>query len=229
MKCNLPYQSPQEDKALQDGPPRSGKREARRESRREAILDVAACSFLKHGYAGTTMSAIAGTLGGSKGTLWSYFPDKEQLFAAVLDRATAKFREDMLVTLNADDPVELALNRFCTRYIAKLTSPEAVALHRLVMGEAGRFPEVGRIFHERAPMPTKQLMADYIAAAMARGALRQADPARAAQNLFALAGAHWQQRRMAGVAEPLDLAQAAQEAADAVDVFMRAYGPAAAG
>ena len=62
------------------------RREARRQSRREAILDVAAQSFLEHGYAGTTMSAIAATLGGSKGTLWSYFASKEVLFAAVIDR-----------------------------------------------------------------------------------------------------------------------------------------------
>ena len=44
------------------------RREARRLTRREAILDVAQASFMEYGYAGTTMSAIAAMLGGSKGT-----------------------------------------------------------------------------------------------------------------------------------------------------------------
>jgi TetR/AcrR family transcriptional regulator, mexJK operon transcriptional repressor len=59
--------------------PSLSRREARPEVRREIILNVAMQSFLKHGYAGTTMSVIAETLGGSKGTLWSYYSSKEVL------------------------------------------------------------------------------------------------------------------------------------------------------
>ena len=62
-----------------------GKREARKEERRLAILDVAKRSFLESGYSATSMSAISVELGGSKGTLWNYFPSKEELFAAVLE------------------------------------------------------------------------------------------------------------------------------------------------
>ena len=68
------------------------RREARRNDRREAILAVAYASFLEHGYAATTMSGIAAKIGGSKATLWSYFPSKEALFEAVLDQATAAYR-----------------------------------------------------------------------------------------------------------------------------------------
>ena len=52
------------------------RRELSRRSRREAILEVAARSFFAHGYAATSMSSIAGELGGSKGTLWTYFPPR---------------------------------------------------------------------------------------------------------------------------------------------------------
>src|SRR4026208_346391 len=64
------------------------RREARRRDRRGAIIGVARRSFLNNGYAATTMSSIAAELGGSKGTLWSYFPGKEELFAAVLRETT---------------------------------------------------------------------------------------------------------------------------------------------
>ena len=204
---------------------RPGRREARREERREAILDVAEASFLEHGYAGTSMSAIASTLGGSKGTLWSYFPSKDLLFGAVLDRVTNKFREQTRLVLTAAEPVSETLLRFCTTFIAKLTSPEAVALHRLVMGESGRFPEVGRIFYERAPMRTQERIGEFLDAAMAAGRLRRADPLHAAQALFALCTARFQMPRLTGVCADPGETDPRAEAEAAVDLFMRAYAP----
>lgn len=205
--------------------PQRGRREARREERREAILDVAQRSFLEHGYAGTTMSGIAGELGGSKGTLWSYFPSKEVLFGAVLDRATRAFRAEMRLTLNADEAVGAALGKFCLGFITKLFSPEAIGLHRLVTGEAGRFPEMGRIFYERAPMPTLRLMAEYLGGAMERGLLRRDDPFHAAQYLVALCTARTHQRLLAGVEPAPGADTIAADAASAVDLFLRAYRP----
>lgn len=204
---------------------KGGRREARREERRDAILDVAARSFLDHGYAGTTMSGVAQELGGSKGTLWSYFPSKEILFGAVLDRRTAIFREEMSQALNHDEPVAETLGRFCTSFIGKVTTAGAIALHRLVMGEAGRFPELGRIFYERGPLPTLQLLAGFIAGAMERGSLRKDNPFHAAQYLFALSTARSQMGRLTGVAPELEEQQVREESASAVALFMRAYAP----
>ena len=59
----------------------------KRDQAREAIiLDVARDCFLAEGYAATSMSTIAARLGGSKGTLYNYFKNKEDLFAAVVQR-----------------------------------------------------------------------------------------------------------------------------------------------
>jgi TetR/AcrR family transcriptional repressor of mexJK operon len=203
--------------------PPSTRRQARREARREAILDVAERYFFEHGYAAATMSGIAATLGGSKGTLWNYFPSKEVLFAAVIDRVTEAFRAQLSLILNPKDGVETALGRFCLEFLRKLTSPEAIALHRLVVGEANRFPEVGRIFYERAPRQTQLLLAAFLEQAMAQGALRQADPLHAARQLTGLCmhGCH-QQLLMAVI----DSASADAIEADverAMAVFLRAY------
>src|SRR3546814_3412867 len=67
----------------------------RKTQRRASILEVARRSFFEKGYAATTMSGIAATLGGSKSTLWRYFSSKEELFAAVLDDATAEFKREL--------------------------------------------------------------------------------------------------------------------------------------
>ena len=206
-----------------DCPPErpASRREARRLSRREAILDVAAQSFLEHGYDGTTMSAIAGTLGGSKGTLWSYFPSKDVLFAAVIDQATAAFREQLRLILNPHDEVSIALRRFCGEFLRKIISPEAIALHRLVMGEANRFPEIGRIFYERAPRQTHILLADYLSAAMERGQLRRDDPLRAARELIGLCMCGSHSERLLGL--PVTKGGDNAEAEQAAQVFLRAY------
>ena len=205
--------------------PKGGRREVRREERREAILDVAEHSFFEHGYAGTTMSAIASRLGGSKGTLWSYFPSKELLFEAVLDRATRLFRAEMAVTLNPEGKLSEAIGKFAERFITKTTSDEAIALQRLVVGEAGRFPEVGRIYFERGPGPSLELLSRFLAGAMERGALRQEDPLLAAQNLVALCNAPWQQRRLTGIAGQPSAAVIAGDARTVARLFLGAYAP----
>ena len=200
------------------------RREVRRQSRRDTILDVATHSFMELGYAGTTMSAIAAALGGSKGTLWGYFPSKELLFAAVLDRATSSFREQLSQTLNPDDDIDVALQRFCTRFLDRLTSPEGLALFRLVIGETGRFAEVGQMFYVRGPQVTQGLLADFLDAAMSLGRLRQADPREAAQLLMqmCMAGGHY--RLLMGMDAKVSPATKARDVALALEVFGRAYG-----
>ncbi|RYD91516.1 MAG: TetR/AcrR family transcriptional regulator, partial [Sphingomonadales bacterium] len=171
-----------------------GRREARRIDRREAIIAVAYSSFLDHGYAATTMSGIAATIGGSKATLWSYFPSKEALFEAVLDNATETYRTQLSTLLDTSVDSARTLRIFCGNFLEKITTPEALALQRLVHAEAGRFPEVGRIFYERGPRTTQTLVAAFLGAAMERGQLRRDDPLRAARTLSSLcmSGIHQQ-------------------------------------
>jgi AcrR family transcriptional regulator len=201
------------------------RREARREERREAILEVAARYFLEHGYAATTMSGIAAALGGSKGTLWNYYASKELLFSDVLERATRDFKAQLTLALNPDEDAVSVLGAFCSRYLARLTNPQAIALYRLIMGEAGRFPEIGRAFYEHGPLSVHQLLAGYLDGAMERGDLRRADPFDAAQYLAALCLARSHMRTLARCSDVLIPAEAEMDARAALEVFLRAYAP----
>jgi TetR/AcrR family transcriptional regulator, mexJK operon transcriptional repressor len=201
------------------------RRQVRREARRDAILDVAAESFLEHGYAGTTMSAIAANLGGSKGTLWSYFSSKDILFAAVIDRTTEAFRAELSLILQPRDGIQPALRRFCVEYLRKLTSAKGIALNRLVYAETGRFPEVGRIFYDRAPRPTQDMLARFLAQAMDAGHLRRGDSVIAARQLVALCVAASHQQLLAGVIDSLPPDKIEAEVDCAMTTFMRAYAP----
>lgn len=202
-----------------------GRREARRIDRRDAILTVAYASFLEQGYAATTMSGIAAKVGGSKATLWSYFPSKGALFAAVLERETAAYRAEMSSLLHVCGDPTRTLRTFCNSFIEKLTSPEAIALHRLVHAEAGRFPEIGEIFYDRAPRTIEMLLGDFIASAMERGLLRRDDPLNAAKVLTCLCAAGSHRQLLLGRLKERTGKLITVDAERAMDVFLRAYAP----
>jgi len=201
-----------------------GKREASKIERRAAIVEIAKRSFLESGYAGTSMSAIAAELGGSKGTLWSYFASKEDLFAAVLDEATIAFRRQLDDVLRTKGTLAETLLGFCRSFIEKITSVDGLSLHRLVVAESGRFPEVGKIFSSRGPEPVRQLLMDYFADQMAEGHLREDDPHHVAAVLVSLCMGHLYQRTI-WEGTPVTTQEIADEAGYVTEVFLRAFAP----
>jgi AcrR family transcriptional regulator len=203
--------------------PAPSRREAQRQTRRDAIVQVAARSFIDHGYAATTMSGIATTLGGSKGTLWNHFRSKEDLFVAVLDRLTEDFRAQLSLILDPRNDFEKALRRFCREFLNKVTSRDGIALYRLVISETIRFPEIGRIFHERGPLPTQQLLADFFAGAATQGVIDCDRPFDAARQLTALLVSGARQNMLIGLIEELTPRQIGEEIDRAMSIFMRAY------
>lgn len=203
----------------------SSRRESRRQDRRDAILTVATRSFFERGYAGTTMSAIAATLGGSKGTLWRYFPSKEELFSAVIDREVATYRARLSEILNPCGDLRQTLRTYATNFLEKLNSPQAVALYRLVAGEAGRFPEMGAIFYDRAPRQNLQLLADFLEDAMARGLLRRDNTLDAARSLVGLCMSGCHTRVIMGLVPSASESEIAEDVDRAVETFLRAFAP----
>lgn len=206
-------------------PPVLSRREARRRDRREMILNVAAESFLENGYAGTTMSGIAAALGGSKGTLWNHFPSKEELFASVLEQVTAAYRAHLSQMLDPCGDLKTTLRQVSLGLLEKVASPQAIALHRLVMSEAGRFPEMGRIFYERAPRLSRGLIAEFLAGAMKRGLLRKSDPQAASRVLTALVMSGCHQKLLVGEITQVTRDMMVADADFATGIFMRAYAP----
>ena len=202
------------------------RRDARKAARRDAIIDVATRHFLEHGYARTSMSGIALQMGGSKSTLWTYFAGKEELFAAVVDSATERFRLMMGETLDPAGAMPAVLERFAELYINRMLDPEAIALQRQIVAEAGRFPAIGRIFVERGLSATRTLVADYLAGQMASGQLRDDDPAVAARMLLSLCRADVLMMALWGLPPP-DAAVVRSEAKGAVALFLRAFAPPA--
>jgi len=202
-----------------------GRREARKADRRRLILDVAQRAFLDRGYAETSMSTIAAELGGSKTTLWSYFPSKEELFAAVLDGMIETFQRKLDEALIPEGGTEAALGRFGRVLLNKVMAPTSVALHRLVVAEADRVPEITRAFAERGPDRVRGRLCRWMEEEMAAGRLRPGAPLVAARQFIALcqAGCYLDRLWRPNCALVVDI-DADVEAA--VRSFMAAWGPA---
>ncbi|HEY3696690.1 TetR/AcrR family transcriptional regulator [Phenylobacterium sp.] len=201
------------------------RREEKRDERRDAILDVARQCFLAEGYATTSMSAIAARLGGSKGTLYNYFRSKDELFAAMMERQCGELSEVLFDVSSVGDQPHQRLTHYARNFLELLLSPMPMAIHRLVVAESERFPELGRAFYESGPRLVMGRIGAYLAELMDQGALRRADPIVAAQQFKDLAISGVYQPRLWGVIGDLTPEEMDVQVDRAVDTFMRAYAP----
>lgn len=199
------------------------------EERRRAMLAVARAMFLEQGYARTSMSAVAARIGGSKTTLWTYFPGKEALFLAVSSDLIEEYAGHIAAQLVIDGPLDHCLKRFGRNLLTALTSPPITALMRIVTAEAKAIPGLGIRFHEQGLAHGWQRMANFLSEAQARGLVRaDADCFRAAQHLIGMFHSGCYQRHLMSDSGSPDAATIAADVDAAVDAFCRAYGAAGA-
>ena len=118
--------------------------------KRRQILDGARTVFLSAGFDGASMGEIARAAGVSKGTLYVYFENKEDLFEALIIQEKTSLAE-ALFTLDAGDPdVPGVLARLGTSFLTEMCRPEHVSVVRMVIGACEKFPRFGLAFSLRA-------------------------------------------------------------------------------
>ena len=203
-------------------PPRSPARDARR----QAIVDIARDSFLTDGYAATSMSSIAGKVGGSKGTLYNYFRSKDELFEAIMTEECGAEAAALSAIVEGGD-LEQVLHRMGERVVRFLTSERALGVNRLVSAECQRFPHLGRLFWDSGPKLTHKVISDYLAARMEDGTLRRDDPERCAAYLVALFKSGLHQAMLWAVRDPPSDQEIVEHVDGAVRVFLTGYSRSA--
>ena len=133
------------------------------ESKRQAILQAAAEVFREVGFDRASMSDIRERIGGSKATLYNYFPSKEKLFFEVMHHAKEIELEAITGELNADaDDLKRELVRFGQRFLAVLYSADAIAVRRLSIAES-RHSDIGRLSFEQAVVPIEKQVTVFLA------------------------------------------------------------------
>jgi TetR/AcrR family transcriptional regulator, mexJK operon transcriptional repressor len=165
-----------------DDPVELGPRSARK---RRSILTAAAELFLSNGYRGTSMDEIAALAAVSKQTVYKHFADKQTLFAEIVATTVDEVSrpvEAEVAGLRDTGDVAADLGDLARRQLAAVMQPRLLQLRRLVIGEAGRFPELGRTFYERGPGRTVDALASAFEELAEQGLLELDDPRVAAEH-----------------------------------------------
>ncbi|MDA4845472.1 TetR/AcrR family transcriptional regulator [Hoeflea poritis] len=122
----------------------------RAEDRPDEVLDAALTLFARNGFAATKVEDIASEAGLSKGAIYRYFPSKEDIFESLVKRAIAPIadRTEDLARTSHEDPAVL-LKAVLSVIAARLSDPDTMALPRIVLQEAGRFPELAETYRRQ--------------------------------------------------------------------------------
>jgi AcrR family transcriptional regulator len=139
---------------------------ARGQQRKARILAAATKLFLKDGYGETSIDAIVAESGGSKATLYSFYPTKADLFRAVVDSIVASGESAELKSL---DNVRDTLVHFSEQRLRVVFSRKHRALMRLIIAERDRFPDIARMYYERGPLHGDTLLRDYFETLIDKG------------------------------------------------------------
>ena len=191
------------------------------------ILDAARSVFLRNGYVGTSMDEVAALAAVSKATVYKQFADKERLFSEIVrsavDEASDPNSED-IVRLATTSHLDADLRELARRQLRRVMQPQILQLRRLVIGEAARFPELGRFFYERGPSRTLDALATSFAALAERGLLTIDQPEIAAAHFNWLVMSIPLNRAMLSGEDQSPPAELRRYADAGAEAFLRAYG-----
>lgn len=192
------------------------------QAKRQAILDAATTAFLKTGYA-ASVDDIAAAAGVGKQTVYRHFGDKQALFLAAL--AGARDSGDLPDEIELDPARPAAeLARVGEQILSTALSPTLAALHRLVLAEIDRHPELSRHWGNGAEPFLDRELTRYFRECDAAGSLDVPDPGRAARQFAYLLIT---EGRMASAYGTKALTAKARRAiaAETADLIARAYKP----
>src|SRR5262249_5858954 len=191
-------------------------------AKRRQIIEGARTIFRVLGFDAASMGEIAKAAGVSKGTLYVYFKDKDELFQAIVEKECA-FQAEGVFDLDASDPdVAGTLTRIA--FVKVLCVPERLHTFRTVFAIADRKPNVGRTFYETGPGIGIAKMRAYFDAQVAAGRLTVVDTEVAAAQFIESCHATMLKPMMFNFGPPPSLERIEHVVGIAVRTFMAAYG-----
>jgi len=193
--------------------------------KRQLVLDAAADLFMAQGYGAVSMDAIARAAGVSKATLYAHFSSKDRLFATIIGDACRQNIAAATFLPGDDVDVRVALTAVASHTLRFLLQERPLAIHRVVISESVRFPELGRAFYDNGPGAFRRVVGDWLTQQTAAGRLAVPDPALAADQFIGLLRGGLYLRATLGLA-PSTEAEIDAAVTSAVDAFVRAYAPA---
>lgn len=199
-------------------------REVRRGRKFAQVLDGARKVFLRDGFERANMDDIAREAGVSKATLYSYVPDKRLLFVEVLRSECLRRADQAIEMIDLTQPPRVVLAAGARHILSYILSDFGQRMHRIMMAESERFPDLGQQYYEAGPELARARIGDYLRAACARGELAIEDVDLAADQFAALCHAWVHDRVFCCVQRSFSEAEIARVADGAVETFLARYG-----
>lgn len=161
-------------------PFKAGPRWARRkEARPQELLAAALDLFVERGYAATRLDEVAARAGVSKGTLYLYFPGKEELFKAVVRETVVPIIGEAEDVIGRYQGSSTALLRdIVLGWWERIGNTKLSGITKLMMAESGNFPELARFYHEEVIRPGNAMIARLLERGVAAGEFRPFDAQR---------------------------------------------------
>ena len=192
--------------------------------KRQQILDGAREVFRAKGYEGAAMDAIAKAAGVSKGTLYVYFTNKDELFEELISDE----KRELAAALDAFQPVAGSfrdnLRAFAISFNELLTADSHISSIRMVIGAVEKFPAVGAMFFKAGAERGTTRLTEVFGRAVEDGRLRPCDPAVAAQHFIALCTSEVMKKSLFGAALRPSREAAEKTVDDGLNVFLDYYG-----
>jgi AcrR family transcriptional regulator len=160
-------------------PIRRARNEEQRQAKLQAILDAALDVFADKGFADTRLDDVALRAGVAKGTLYLYFESKQALFEALIRSGIAAPIEAIEEkVLGLDLPAETTLRMLFAFLRQEVLATRRKEIVRLILSEAGRFPEIAALYHREVISRGMRLLRRIVERAIARGEFRSNELAR---------------------------------------------------
>ncbi|MCO5731804.1 TetR/AcrR family transcriptional regulator [Rhizobium sp. SSA_523] len=194
-------------------------------AKREQILDGAKRVFMRLGFDAASMNDITREAGVSKGTIYVYFQNKDDLFAAIMERERTRLAESMRDILDGSEEVEDGLYRFGVAFAERVTSHETISAMRTMISVAPRMPILSQRFFQDDSMNIRFFLERFLIRQIARGVLRMDDVSQAARHFLELSTGTFMKMRLFGhMAQPPSRAEIEKQINSAVRLFMAGYG-----
>lgn len=155
----------------------SSARQRRKEARPQELLEAALGLFVEKGFAATRSEEVAAKAGVSKGTLYLYYPSKEELFKAVVREALGtKIAEGVSELGKHQGSMAELLTWMLWSWWERMGLTPAGGIHKIMMSEARNFPELAAFYNEEVIEPSCELLAEVVRRGIASGEFREVDP-----------------------------------------------------
>jgi TetR/AcrR family transcriptional repressor of mexJK operon len=172
------------------------------------------------------MQLVAARAGASKETLYRHFGNKEELFAEIVRRRSSRITGGQDGELDMNGTPRGVLGRLGFNLLDFLTLADSLPFFRIMVAEAVRARELGRIFYAQGPARVHRELARYLGRAARRGELRCPEPELAAKLfLGSIVANHLILGPFAPGLEPFEAEKMRAHVEEAVELFLARYGP----